>query len=123
MSRMLKLTIVAKRWIKPRTTPYHAQTCRAMGSEKELLLCANYVERFMPPPYGPRTERLGQHLRSIETDSSQHLATLFSGNRLEVLPPSLSQLTQLEVLTLSSNHVYQLPDEIVGLTKLKVGVK
>lgn len=41
-------------------------------------------------------------------------------NRLEVLPPSLSQLTQLEVLTLSSNHVYQLPDEMVGLEKLKV---
>ncbi|CAN0063948.1 unnamed protein product, partial [Hapterophycus canaliculatus] len=32
----------------------------------------------------------------------------------------LSQLTQLEVLTLSSNHIYQLPDEIVGLEKLKV---
>lgn len=43
-----------------------------------------------------------------------------TGNRLEVLPPSLSQLTQLEMLTLSSNHVYQLPDEMVGLAKLKV---
>ncbi len=39
-----------------------------------------------------------------------------------MLPPSLSQLTQLEVLTLSSNHIYQFPDEIVGLEKLKVGL-
>lgn len=43
-----------------------------------------------------------------------------AGNRLEVLPPSLSQLVHLEVLTLSSNHVYRLPDNIVGMEKLKV---
>lgn len=43
-----------------------------------------------------------------------------AGNRLELLPPSLSQLTQLEVLTLSSNHVYRLPEEMVGMEKLKV---
>lgn len=43
-----------------------------------------------------------------------------TGNRLELLPPSLSQLTKLEVLTLSSNHVYRLPEEMVGMEKLKV---
>ena len=51
------------------------------------------------------------------------LVVIDAGNRLELLPPSLSQLTKLEVLTLSSNHVYRLPEEMVGMDKLKVGAR
>lgn len=58
---------------------------------------------------------------SLARDDAPSRLLTNTGNRLEVLPPSLSQLTQLEVLTLSSNHIYQLPDEMVDLTKLKVG--
>lgn len=42
------------------------------------------------------------------------------GNRLELLPDSVSELRLLEVLTVSSNHLYRLPDDIIHLERLKV---
>lgn len=65
--------------------------------------------RFAPVPPPPPCPACCEFLNRIPP-----------GNRLELLPRSLSELTQLEVLTLSSNHVYRLPDEIIGLEKLRV---
>jgi len=47
------------------------------------------------------------------------LGTAFRGNALTTLPPQITKLTQLEILSISYNHFSKLPIEICYLENLK----